>query len=132
MWNNSYRTPAESWQKTSDFQKGKLNFQKGSSREKAVRKQTKQTPWGGSCEGGKVSIHLETSSGAGTGGRYRTSETSTATSVCKTKQREFGKKSKLTSTSQPRSCLHTQMMSTGSFRGWTPGRGMGLTTVEIL
>ena len=23
MWNNSYRTPTECWQKTSDFQKGK-------------------------------------------------------------------------------------------------------------
>ena len=62
MWNNSYRTPTEHWQKTSDFPKGKkLSTYLGKAKEK--RKNTDKrigmghAPLGGSCEGGKVSTH---------------------------------------------------------------------------
>ena len=60
MWNNSYRTPTERWQKTSDFSKGKkLPTYLGRAKEK--RKNTDKrigkgpAHLGGSCEGGKVS-----------------------------------------------------------------------------
>ena len=62
MWNNSYRTPTELWQKTSDLPKGKklLTYlgrakEKGKNRDKRIR--TRPVPLGGSCEGGKVSTH---------------------------------------------------------------------------
>ena len=61
MWNNSYRTPTERWQKTSDFPKGKkLPTYLG--RAKGKRKNRDKigkgpAPLGGSCEGGKVSTH---------------------------------------------------------------------------
>ena len=55
MWNNSYRTPTELWQKTSDFPKGKkLPAYLGRAKEK--RKNRDKTigmgpaPLGGSCE----------------------------------------------------------------------------------
>ena len=62
MWNNSYRTPTEPWQKTSDFPKGK-KFPTYIGRAKEKRKNrdkrigTVPAPLGGSCEGGKVSMH---------------------------------------------------------------------------
>ena len=52
MWNNSYRTPTERWQKTSDFPKEKRKI-----RDKRIGKGP--TPLGGSCEGGKAFIHQE-------------------------------------------------------------------------
>ena len=62
MWNNSYRTPTECWQKTSVFPKGK-KFPMYTGRAKEKRKNrdkrigTGPAPVGGSCEGGKVSTH---------------------------------------------------------------------------
>ena len=62
MWNNSYRTPNECWQKTSDLPKGKKLptylgrvKEKRKNRDKRIR--TGPAPVGGSCEGGKVSTH---------------------------------------------------------------------------
>ena len=62
MWNNSYRTPTERWQKTSDFPKGKklptyLGRAKEKRKKKDKRRGTGPAPPGGSCEGGKVSTH---------------------------------------------------------------------------
>ena len=60
MWYNSYRTPTEHWQKTSDFRKGKkLPTYLGRAKEKRKNRDkrigTGLAPLGGSCEGGKVS-----------------------------------------------------------------------------
>ena len=62
MWNNSYRTPTERWQKTSDFPKGKklptyLGREKEKRKNRDKRIGTGPAPLGGSCEGGKVSTH---------------------------------------------------------------------------
>ena len=62
MWNNSYRTPTERWQKTLDFPKGKkITTYLGSTKEKRKNRDkrigTGPAPLGGSCEGGKVSTH---------------------------------------------------------------------------
>ena len=63
MWNNSYRTPTECWQKTSDFPKGKkLPTYLGRAKEKRKKNRdrrigTEPAPLGGSCEGGKASTH---------------------------------------------------------------------------
>ena len=59
MWNNSYRTPTECWQKTSDFPKGKkLLTYLGRAKEKRKNRDKRigmgPAPVGGSCEGGKV------------------------------------------------------------------------------
>ena len=61
-WNNSYRTPTERWQKTSDLSKGKkLPTYLGRAKEKRKNRDkrigTGPAPVGGSCEGGKVSTH---------------------------------------------------------------------------
>ena len=62
MWNNSYRTPTECWQKTSDLPKGKKlptylgrTKEKRKTRDKSIG--TGPAPVGRSCEGGKVSTH---------------------------------------------------------------------------
>ena len=59
MWNNSYRTCTERWQKTSDLPKGKkLPTDLGRAKEKRKKDKrigTGPAPLGGSCEGGKVS-----------------------------------------------------------------------------
>ena len=60
MWNNSYRTPTELWQKMSDLLKGKkLPTYLGRAKEKNREKRIGMgpAPVGGSCEGGKVSTH---------------------------------------------------------------------------
>ena len=62
MWNNSYRTPTERWQKTSDFPKGKkLPMYLGRAKEKRKNRDKRigagPAPVGGSCEGGNVSTH---------------------------------------------------------------------------
>ena len=62
MWNNPYRTPTESWQKTSDLPKGKkLHTYLGRAKEKRNNRDkgigTGPAPVGGICEGGKVSTH---------------------------------------------------------------------------
>ena len=61
-WNNSYRTPTERWQKTSDLPKGKkLPTYLGRAKEKRINRDkrigTGPAPVGGSPEGGKVSTH---------------------------------------------------------------------------
>ena len=72
MWNNSYRTPTECWQKTSDFPKAR-NSPRTWVGQKKKQKRVKRigmgpTPLGGSCEGGKVSTHQEAPSLAETAG----------------------------------------------------------------
>ena len=62
MWNNSYRTPTEPWQKTSGFPKGKkLPGYLGRAKEKRKNSDkgigTGPASLGGICEGGKVSTH---------------------------------------------------------------------------
>ena len=61
-WNNSYRTPTERWQKTSDFPKGKklpscLGRAKEKRKNRDKRIGTGPALLGGNCEGGKVSTH---------------------------------------------------------------------------
>ena len=62
MWNSSYRTLTERWQKTSDFPKGKkllthLGMAKEKRKNRDKRIGTGPAPRGGSCEGGKASTH---------------------------------------------------------------------------
>ena len=62
MWNNSYRTPTELWQKISDFPKArKLPTYMGRAKEKRKNRDKRigrgPAPRGGSCERGKVSTH---------------------------------------------------------------------------
>ena len=62
MWNNSYRTPTEHWQKTLDFPKGKkLTKYLGRAKEKRKNRdkriETGHAPLGKNCEGGKDSTH---------------------------------------------------------------------------
>ena len=62
MWNNSYRTPAERWQKTLDLPKDKkvptyLGRAKEKRKNRDKRIGTGPAPVGGSREGGKVSTH---------------------------------------------------------------------------
>ena len=62
MWNSSYRTPTERWQKTSDLPKGKklptyLGRAKVKRKNRDKRIRMGPAPVGGSCEGGKVSTH---------------------------------------------------------------------------
>ena len=64
MWNNSYRTPTERWQKTSDFPKGKkLPTYLGRAKEKRDKRTGMgPAPLGRSCEGGKFSTCWEATS----------------------------------------------------------------------
>ena len=97
MWNNSYTTPTERWQKTSDFSKGK-KLPTYLDRAKEKRKTTDKSigtgpaPVGGSCEGGKVSTHYEAPSLAETGGgggrSFGATEDSAATGVQRAKRRD--------------------------------------------
>ena len=62
MWNRSYRTPTERWQKKSDLPKGKkLPTYLGRTKEKRNNRDrrigTGPAPVGGNHEGGKVSTH---------------------------------------------------------------------------
>ena len=73
MWNNSYRTPTECWQKTSDFPKGKkpptyLGRAKEKRKNRDKRIGMGPVPLGGSHEGGNVSTHEEAPSLLETGG----------------------------------------------------------------
>ena len=61
MWNNSYRTPTERWQKNSKRQEN-LHVTEWGKRKKKEKKRGKgigmgPVPLEGSCEGGKVSTH---------------------------------------------------------------------------
>ena len=99
MWNSSYRTPTERWQKTSDFPKGKkLPTYLGRAKEKRKNRDkrigTEPVPVGASCEGGKVSTHEEAPSlvemGAvvGWGGSFGATEESAATGVQRAKWKD--------------------------------------------
>ena len=62
MWNNSYSTPTERWQKTSDLPKGKkLPMYLGRAKEERKNRDKRigmePAPLGGNFEGGKVSTH---------------------------------------------------------------------------
>ena len=52
IWNNSYRTPTERWQKTSDFPKGK-KIPKYWGRAKEKKKKQRQKNRDGTCTSGK-------------------------------------------------------------------------------
>ena len=98
MWNNSYITPTERWQKTSDFPKGKkLPMYLGRAKEKRKNRDksigTGPAPLGGSCEGGKVSTLRSTFTGGDRDWRQKGSigatEESTAIGVRRAKWRDF-------------------------------------------
>ena len=62
MWNNSYTTTTEHWQKTSDFPKGKkLPMYLGRAKEKRKNRDKRiemgPAPLGGNHEGRKFSTH---------------------------------------------------------------------------
>ena len=62
MWNNSYRTLTECWQKISDFPKARNSpMYLGRAKEKRKIRDKRigmgPAPLGGSCEGGKASTH---------------------------------------------------------------------------
>ena len=94
MWNNSYRTPTECWQKTSDLPKGKkLPAYLGRAKEKRKNRDkrigTGPAPVGGSCEGGKVSTHLRRQRlRVAEGGSFGAAEESAATGVRRAKRRD--------------------------------------------
>ena len=97
MWNNSYRTPTESWQKIADFPKGKkIPTYLGRAKEKRKNRDKRigmgPITLGGSCEGGKVSTYQGAPSlewtGSGQGGSFRTTKENTATGVQRAKQRD--------------------------------------------
>ena len=74
-WNNSYRTPTECWQKTSDFPNGKklpsyLGRAKEKRKNRDKRKEMAPAPLGRSYKGGKVSTPYETPSLAETAGGW--------------------------------------------------------------
>ena len=99
MWNNSYRTPTECWQKNSHIPKGKkLPTYLGRTKEKRKNRDkrigTGPAPLGGRCEGGKVSTHweatslVETGGGLRVGGSFGAMEESAATGVRRAKWRD--------------------------------------------
>ena len=96
MWNNSYRTPTERWQKTSDLPKSKkLPTYLGRVKEKRKNRDKRiglgPAPVGGSCEVGKVfhtlgSPFVGGDCGRWRGGRFRATEESAATGVRRAKR----------------------------------------------
>ena len=126
MWNNSYGTPTERWQKTSDLPKGKkLPKYLGRAKEKRKNRDKRigmgPAPLGGSCEGGKISTHQEAPSLAemgGWGGRgsFGAMEESTATGGKKGKEERFPHRGLVpTSTHQPEKLVCSP---TGTGGGW--------------
>ena len=97
MWNNSYRTTTECWQKTSDLPKGKkLPTYLGRAKEKRNNRDKRigmgPAPVGGSCEGGNVSTHQKPLCGQrlrkAEGGSFGATEESAATGVRRAKRRD--------------------------------------------
>ena len=125
MWNNSYRTPTERWQKTSDFPKGKKHptylgraIEKRKNRDKRIG--TRPAPVGGSCEGGKVSTHCEAPSWAetagGRGGKLRSHGGEHSNRCAEGKAERFPHKgSVLSSTHQPERLVCSPVRTGG---GW--------------
>ena len=97
MRNNSYRTPTERWQKTSDFPTAKKHPTCLVGQKKKEKNRDKRIGMGlaflrGSCEGGNVSTYYEASSLAEMGwegrwqvGSFRAMEQSTAAGVQRAK-----------------------------------------------
>ena len=98
MWNNSYRTPTERWQKTSDLPKGKkLPPYLGRAKEK--KKETTETKeqgrdlhqWEGAVKEERFP-HTRSpfagGDGGGRGGSFRATEESAATGVRRAKRRD--------------------------------------------
>ena len=97
MWNNSYRTPTEQWQRTSDFPKGKkLPAYRGRAKEKRKNRDkrigTGTAPVGGSCDGGKFPHTRKALCGrrlrVAQGGIFGAMEESAATGVRRAKQKD--------------------------------------------
>ena len=110
MWNNSYRTPTELWQKTSDFPKGKkLPTYLGRAKEKRKNRDKRigmgPAPLGGSCERG--SFHTLGSpftggDGGWAGGKVRSHRRERSNRGAEGKAERFPHRgSVLTSTHQP-------------------------------
>ena len=143
MWNNSYRTPTECWQKTSDFPKGKkLPTYLGRAKEK--RKKQKQKNRDGTRTSRRElwrrkSFHTLGSPSTGGdwgwlgGGSFRDTEESTATGVQRAKQRDSCTEDQCQPALTSLRCLPAhplRRVGAGSwglgFRGQTLGRGLGL------
>ena len=98
MWNNSYRTPTECWQKSSDFPKGKKSPHTWVGQKKKQRQKNRD----GTCTSGRElwrrkSFHTLGSpftggDGGWAGGRFRATEESTATGVQRAKRRDSRKR----------------------------------------
>ena len=142
MWTNSYRTPTEHWQETSDFQKGKLMSKKwGRAKEIRTRKwdkgiQTGPVPLGGSYKGGKVSAQQEILSLAGKGRSFRASEESAGTGVQRAKQKGLHTEINCWPEILSLRCLSAHPLEQlwvgywdPGFRGQTSGRGLGMTAM---
>ena len=143
MWNNSYRTPTERWQKTSDFLKGKkLPTYLGRAKQK--RKKQRQKNRDGTCATGRElwrrkSFHTLGSPFTGgdkgwQGGSVRATEESTATGVQRAEQRDSCTEDQcwpaLTNPRGLSSHLPAQRVGAGSwglgFGGQIPGRRLWL------
>ena len=140
MWNSSYRTPTECWQKNSDFPRGKkIPMYLGRAKEKKKKNRDKRigtgpAPLGGNCEGGSFHALGSPFTGGKWGvGRFGATEESTATGVQRAKRRDSRTEDwcqpALTSLRGLSAHLLGQVGagSWGSgFRGQIPGRGLGL------
>ena len=142
MWNNSYRTPTERWQKTSDFPKGKkIPMYLGKA--KGKKKKQRQKNRHGTCTSGRElwrrkSFHTLESpftggNGGWAGGKLRSHGGERSNWGAEGKAERFlHRGSVLTSTHQPeRVSAHPPGQegagSWGSgFGGQIPGRGLGL------
>ena len=97
MWNNSYRTPTEHWQKTSDFPKGKkLSMYLGRAKEKRKNRDKRigvePALWEGAVKEERFPhtrklLHWQRW-GDGWGGSFGATEESAATGVQRTKWRD--------------------------------------------
>ena len=95
MWNNSYRTPTERWQKTSDFPEGKklpkyLCKAKEKRKNRDKRIGTAPHIWEGAAKEEKFPLtrrplHWQTGGG---GGSFRAMEETAATGVQRAKRRD--------------------------------------------
>ena len=142
MWNNSYRTTTERWQKTSDFPKGKkLPTYLGRAKEK--KKKQRQKNRDGTCTSGRElwrrkSFHSLGSpftggDGSWRGGSFGATEESAATGVQRAKRRDSRTEDWCwpALTSLRGLSAHLQgRAGAGSwgfgFRVQIPGRGLGL------
>ena len=124
MWNNSYRTPTERWQKTSDLTKGKkLPTYLGRAKEKRKTRDkrigTGPAPVGGNREGEKFPHTRKPLHGrrlrVAEGGSFRALEESAATGVRRAKRRDSRMEDRCRQHSPAReACLLTRRGG----RGW--------------